>query len=133
MKQDEGTNLDLAIIGLKAFKELEKVANQLWKDLDETIIRPRTILPLDGRVGSLSAIAVHQVDSASSISTCASTDHPQNCLSLSNESSNRTIKSLFVDLEMIIRFLVNNLPFEFVESLSKSMMPILVQRILDLW
>lgn len=70
MKQDEGTNLDLAIIGLKAFKELEKVANQLWKDLDETIIRPRTVLPLDGSVGSLSAIAVHQVDSSGSESTC---------------------------------------------------------------
>lgn len=133
MKQDESTNLDLAIIGLKAFKELEKVANQLWKDLDETIIRPRTVLPLNGRVGSLSAITVHQVDSSSSELTCASTDHLQNCLSLSNESTDRTIKSLFVDLEAIIRFLVDNLPFEFIEPLSKSMMPILVQRILDLW
>ncbi|PMD15693.1 centromere/kinetochore protein-like protein zw10 [Hyaloscypha hepaticicola] len=113
---NEGTNLDLAIIGLKAFKELEKVANQLWKDLDETIIRPRTVLPLDGSVGSLSAIIVHQ-----------------NCLSLGNESTDRTIKSLFVDLETIIRFLVDNLPFEFIEPLSKSMMPSLVQRILDLW
>jgi protein transport protein DSL1/ZW10 len=133
MKQDEGTNLDLAIIGLKAFKELEKVANQLWKDLDETIVSPRTVLPLDGSVGSLSAITVHQVDSLSFELTCASTDHLQNRLSLSNESTDRTIKSLFIDLEAIIRFLVGNLPFEFIEPLSKSMMPILVQRILDLW
>jgi len=120
MKQDEGTNLDLAIIGLKAFKELEEVANQLWKDLDETVISPRTVLPLDGSVGSLSAITVHQVESLSFELTCASTDHLQNRLSLSNESTDRTIKSLFIDLE-------------FIEPLSKSMMPILVQRILDLW
>ena len=133
MKQDECTNLDLAIIGLKAFKELEKVANQLWKDLDETIISPRTVLPLDGSVVSLSAITVHQVDSSGSESTCVSTDHLQNCLSLGNESTDRTIKSLFVDLETIIRFLVDNLPFEFIEPLSKYMMSILVQRILDLW
>jgi centromere/kinetochore protein ZW10 len=133
MKQDEGTNLDLAIIGLKAFKELEEVANQLWKDLDETIISPRTVLPLDGSVGSLSAITIHQVESLSFELTCASTDRLQNRLSLSNESTDRTIKSLFIDLEAIIRFLVDNLPFEFIEPLSKSMMPILVQRILDLW
>ncbi|KAE9366406.1 centromere/kinetochore protein-like protein zw10 [Stipitochalara longipes BDJ] len=113
---DQGTNLEQAIIGLKAFKELDKAAEKLWIDLDKTILRPRTNLPLDGRVGSLFTIQIQR-----------------NCLSRGSKTADRTIKSLFIDLEAIIRFLVDNLPYEFIESLSKAMMPTLVRRILEVW
>jgi len=53
--------LDQAIIGLKAFKELDKAAERLWLDLDETILKPRTNLPLDGKVGSLFTIQIQGV------------------------------------------------------------------------
>jgi protein transport protein DSL1/ZW10 len=63
LEKGHGTNLDEAIIGLKAFKELETAANRLWMDLDEIIIKPRTNLPLNGRQGSLYSIQIQQVES----------------------------------------------------------------------
>ncbi|PMD34525.1 centromere/kinetochore protein-like protein zw10 [Hyaloscypha variabilis F] len=113
---DQGTDLEQAIIGLKAFKELDKAAERLWLDLDDTILKPRTNLPLDGKVGSLFTIQVEK-----------------NRLSRGGETTDHSIKSLFVDLETIIRFLVDNLPYEFIESLSKAMMPTLARRILEVW
>jgi centromere/kinetochore protein ZW10 len=53
--------LEQAIIGLKAFKELDKAAERLWLDLDDTILKPRTNLPLDGKMGSLFTIQVEKV------------------------------------------------------------------------
>ena len=53
--------MDQAIIGLKAFKELDKAAERLWQDLDKTILNPRTNLPLDGRAGSLFGIQIQKV------------------------------------------------------------------------
>ncbi|KAH8754433.1 hypothetical protein BGZ57DRAFT_933673 [Hyaloscypha finlandica] len=113
---DQGTNLDQAVIGLKAFKELETAANKLWMDLDEIIIKPRTNLPLNGKQGSLYTIQIEQ-----------------NRLSRGDGTTDHHIKSVFNDIEAIVRFLVDNLPFEFIEPLSKAMMPTLVRRILDMW
>jgi len=53
--------LDQAIIGLKAFKELDKAAERLWLDLDKTILEPRTNLPLNGRADSLFSIQIQKV------------------------------------------------------------------------
>lgn len=73
-KEDQGTNLDQAVIGLKAFKELETAANKLWMDLDEIIIKPRTNLPLNGRQGSLYTIQIQQVESPTREKIGGSTD-----------------------------------------------------------
>jgi centromere/kinetochore protein ZW10 len=62
-KEGRHTTLDQAIVGLKAYKELEKAANQLWRDLDDAILKPRTILRLDGRFGPLPTIQIQEVDS----------------------------------------------------------------------
>ena len=37
-----GTSLDEAINSWKAFRELDTVAKQLWEDLDNFILKPRT-------------------------------------------------------------------------------------------
>jgi centromere/kinetochore protein ZW10 len=118
---------------LKAYKELDKAAKQLWVDLDDTILKPRTNLRLDRKSGGLPAIKIEEVVSPTPETLWSSTDLLQNRLSISDNSVDRTIKSLFVDLERVIRFLVDNLPPEFIDILSKSMMPTLVGRILDTW
>ena len=41
--EGEHTNMDDAIISWRAFRELDTVAKQLWQDLDDNILKPRTI------------------------------------------------------------------------------------------
>lgn len=62
LKEGRHTTLDQAIVGLKAYKEVEKAANQLWIDMDDAILKPRTSLRLDGRFGPLPAIQIQEVD-----------------------------------------------------------------------
>jgi centromere/kinetochore protein ZW10 len=66
LKDGQRTTLDQAIIGLKAYKELEKAANQLWLDLDDAILKPRTNLGLDRRFGPLPAIQIEGVEARTS-------------------------------------------------------------------
>jgi centromere/kinetochore protein ZW10 len=47
-------DLDQAIIGLKAYKELDQAAKKLWEDLDDNILKPRTNL----EAGSIPSIQV---------------------------------------------------------------------------
>jgi centromere/kinetochore protein ZW10 len=54
--EGEQTNLDEAIISWKAFRELDTIANQLWQDLDDLILKPRT----DIKKRSLSSISILQ-------------------------------------------------------------------------
>jgi centromere/kinetochore protein ZW10 len=48
-------------------------------------------------------------------------------------AADHTIKSLFSDLSGIIQFLVQNLPTNFIGSVSDTMMPILSARIKEYW
>ncbi len=48
-----------AVIGLKAYKEVDERMAQLWHDLDTTILTPRT----DIAAGSLLAVRVEDVSS----------------------------------------------------------------------
>lgn len=52
---------------------------------------------------------------------------------LGKDATDRTIKSLFLDLETVIHFLMDNIPGEIIQSLAKKMMPILSTRILEVW
>jgi hypothetical protein len=37
-------DLEQAILALESFKEVEAAATNFWKELDQTIVKPRTIL-----------------------------------------------------------------------------------------
>ncbi|KAF4626360.1 hypothetical protein G7Y89_g11800 [Cudoniella acicularis] len=108
----ETMTLDQAMVGLKAYKEVESAARKIWDDLDHVILKPRTEL----RVGNLPSIQIEE-----------------NRIRLDQTPSDNTIKSLFVDLENIIRFLVTTLPPEFIRSVSDAMMPTLSARIKEMW
>ncbi|PVH71756.1 centromere/kinetochore protein-like protein zw10 [Cadophora sp. DSE1049] len=106
------TNISQAVIGLKAYKELDDAAKKLWEDLDDVILKPRTNL----QAGSIPTVQVNG-----------------NSLFLGKDVTNRTIKSLFLDLETIIHFLIENIPGEIIQSLAQKMMPVLSTRILEVW
>ncbi|TVY88933.1 Centromere/kinetochore protein-like protein [Lachnellula willkommii] len=97
---------------LQRYKEVDKAAKQLWQDLDEAILRPRTEL----RAAPLPKI---QID--------------ENCIRTSEQLADNNIKALFKELESVICFLIENLPSELVKSLSDAMMPTLSARVKDLW
>ncbi|KAF8850831.1 hypothetical protein BDZ45DRAFT_184064 [Acephala macrosclerotiorum] len=109
---NEPTTLNDAVIGFKSFKSLDTVAKKLWETLDSTIFKYR----MDIGAGSLPSIEIDQ-----------------NTLSLGTGTTDRTIKTLFSDLEVIIRFLNDKLPAEIADSLSRRMMPVLCSRILEEW
>lgn len=50
-------NLDEALIGLKAYKELDQRMALLWHDVDDAIVGPRTNL----QSSTLPAIEIHDV------------------------------------------------------------------------
>jgi len=53
-------SLSEATVALKAYKEVEKSMKQLWEDLDEAILKPRTEL----RVGPIPKIQIDGVSSS---------------------------------------------------------------------
>lgn len=57
MASGETTDIDQAVIGLKAYKELDQAAKKLWEELDNVILKPRTNL----LVGSIPGIQVEGV------------------------------------------------------------------------
>ncbi|RFU26758.1 hypothetical protein B7463_g9583, partial [Scytalidium lignicola] len=109
---NENTDINQAVIGLMTYSQLDNAAKELWDNFDKIVVQPRTQL----NTGYLSSINVHG-----------------NSISIAEEQADCSIKSLFIDLEQIIRFLATNLPYEFVKSLSGTMMPVLSTRIKDVW
>ncbi|KAK3997690.1 hypothetical protein QBC44DRAFT_315392 [Cladorrhinum sp. PSN332] len=110
-REDEPMTLADAVIGLQAYKEVDQRMEQLWKDINKTILIPRMdvtndILP-----------EIHIQD---------------NILELQG-SSNKSIKSLFTDLEKVFAYLVQRLPADLVETLSSTLLPEVIHRITTVW
>ncbi|TVY34374.1 Centromere/kinetochore protein-like protein [Lachnellula occidentalis] len=101
-----------ATVVLQTYKEVDKAAKQLWHNLDEAILRPRTDL-------GAAPLPKIQID--------------ENCIWASEQLADNNIKELFRELENVIRFLIANLTPELVTSLSDVMMPTLSARVKDLW
>lgn len=109
--EDEPMNLTDAVIGLKAYKEVDKRMQELWHDIDQAVIAPRMDITKPSLPGIRVADDVLQTDGA----------------------ADQTIRSLFADLEQIFRFLLEKLPSDLVESISSVMMPAVTTRITTVW
>ncbi|TLS25772.1 hypothetical protein PpBr36_07026 [Pyricularia pennisetigena] len=107
----EPMNLSDAVIGLKAYKEVDKRMTDLWLGLDRSIIGPRMNL----RAKTLPAIKVgeHSVQATG--------------------QADKTVKSLFSDLTQILEFLAKVLPSDLVQSISAVMMPEVTTRLVHVW
>jgi centromere/kinetochore protein ZW10 len=57
----------------------------------------------------------------------------QNRIRVGAETADSTIKSLFLAMEDLIRYLVDHLPAEFIKPLSDAMMPDLSARLKEFW
>ncbi|KAI1425830.1 hypothetical protein F5Y12DRAFT_795025 [Xylaria sp. FL1777] len=110
-REDEQMSLADAVIGLKAYKEVDNRMAALWKALDQALISPRTIL--EG--GDVPTIRVENLT-----------------LTLTGKAD-KTISSLFQDLEIVLEYLSGRLPGELVSSLSNVMMPDLIPRLITSW
>ncbi|KAL8342580.1 hypothetical protein RB601_004878 [Gaeumannomyces tritici] len=111
-RSDEPMSLPDAVVGLQAYKEVDRRMSDLWHGLDEAIVGPRMDLQ------SSSPLPGIQVQ--------------DQCLRATGESV-RTVEALFADLVQILKFLAAALPLELVEVLSKVMMPELINRIINVW
>ncbi|KAI0536599.1 hypothetical protein GGR58DRAFT_384552 [Xylaria digitata] len=110
-REDEQMNLADAVIGLKAYKEVDKRMAALWQGMDEVLIRPRTIF----KHRDVPAIRVEN----STLTLIGKAD--------------KKIQSLFQDLESVLGYLSERLPEELIHSLSNVMMPDLIPRIITSW
>jgi len=108
---DEPMSLSDAVIGLKAYKEVDQRMALLWHALDEALIQPRTAI---GRQ-TLPSI----MEEGSVVRLEGQTD--------------RQITSLFKDLSLVLVYLSTHLPVELIHSLSNVMMPDLIPRIITAW
>ncbi|GAW12394.1 hypothetical protein ANO14919_017600 [Xylariales sp. No.14919] len=110
-REDEQMSLTDAVIGLKAYKEVDKRMAVLWQGLDEALLRPRTVIER----GDVPSIRV------------------ENSTLALDGKADKTVPSLFQDLEIVLGYLSERLPEELVYSLSTVMMPDLIPRIITAW
>lgn len=109
--EGEPMNLADAVIGLKAYKEVDKRMADLWLGLDRAIVGPRMNL----RSKALLAIKMEET----SIQATGQAD--------------KTVSSLFSDLTQIFDFLAKVFPSDLVQSISTVMMPEVTTRIVNVW
>ncbi|CAK7267521.1 ribosome bioproteinsis protein ytm1 [Sporothrix epigloea] len=115
-RPDEPMSLSDAVIGLKAYKEVDHRMTDLWHALDHAIVAPRMDLaqPMRRRIyveGQELGLAVGS----------------------GLEETDTDAGLLFEDLERLLSFLAQRLPADLVQSMSSAMMPELVARIINVW
>ncbi len=108
---DGRTNLADAVIGLKAYKEVDERAEQLWHNLDASIVAPRA----NFKATSLKRITVEQDE-----------------LRLEGDAD-RSIDALLNDLEIVVVFISKKLPEDLLQAVSKLMMADLVPKLVGQW
>ncbi|KAJ6440021.1 centromere kinetochore protein [Purpureocillium lavendulum] len=107
----ETMTLQEAVIGLKAYKEVDERMEQLWRNVDAALVTPR----MDVKRTTFPAIK-------------ASRD----VLELEGQA-NASIDSLLSDLENVFVFLSHKLPSDLLQSLSAVMMGEVVPRLIKQW
>ncbi|KAK4226226.1 hypothetical protein QBC38DRAFT_480998 [Podospora fimiseda] len=110
-REDEPMTLANAVIGLQAYREVDQRMEQLWKDINNAILIPRMGVTRDTLPG------IHVQD---------------NILELQG-STDKSVKSLFADLEKVFAYLVQRLPAGLVETISSTLLPEVIHRITCVW
>ncbi|KAI1099616.1 hypothetical protein F4804DRAFT_77690 [Jackrogersella minutella] len=110
-REDEQMRLVDAVVGLKAYKEVDQRMASFWHSLDEAIVGPRTDIETR-ELPKIQSERSHIIRSG---------------------SADRTITSMFSDLDQVMTYLSERLPEELVYSLCSTMMPDLIPRIIGTW
>lgn len=104
-------SLSDAVIGLKAYKELDQRMAQLWHEVDQAVIGPRT----NDAHSTLPAITV------------------DGHLLLTNGQTDNSIDSLLTDMDKVFSYFAERLPADLIDSMSALMMPEVTSRIISVW
>ncbi|KAM7207550.1 hypothetical protein V8F20_002028 [Naviculisporaceae sp. PSN 640] len=110
-RPDEPMSLSDAAIGLKAYKEVDERATQLWRDVESAILFPR----MDTTRETLQGIYIDD-----------------NVLELRG-TTDGSIESLFSDLEKVLRFLVKKVPQDLIDTMSPVLLPEILPKITKDW
>jgi protein transport protein DSL1/ZW10 len=108
---DEFMTLADAVVGLRAYKELDKKMELLWHQLDASIIAPR----MSANADSLSTLSIQD----GALKRAGTAD--------------RSTQALLTDLEVVFRYLAQELPSDLVDSLTSVLMPDLTARLISVW
>ncbi|KAJ4148582.1 hypothetical protein LMH87_003046 [Akanthomyces muscarius] len=109
--EDGKMSLADASIGLKAYKEVDERLEQLWHNLNTSIVMPR----MDYHATSLRGISAN----ADELSFSGPTDH--------------SIDSLLTDLETIFLFVAKKLPADLLPHFSSQMVTDVMPKLIDEW
>ncbi|KAK4032933.1 Centromere/kinetochore protein zw10 [Parachaetomium inaequale] len=110
-REDESMSLEDAVIGLRAYKEVDQRMSRLWQDINQAILLPRMDITKDKLPG------VHTQDSILEL----------------RGSTNKSIHSLFADLEQVFSYLVQRLPPDLIETISSTLLPETIHKITSVW
>ncbi|KAF5021985.1 hypothetical protein F66182_5976 [Fusarium sp. NRRL 66182] len=108
---DEQMSLTDAVVGLRAYKEVDERMEQLWRNVDAAIISPR----MDVKNSAFSTIQAEG-----------------DILKLSGEAS-PSIDALLTDLETAFAFLAQKLPSDLLPSLGNFMMADVIPKLIKEW
>ncbi|KAI1800987.1 hypothetical protein F4811DRAFT_564340 [Daldinia bambusicola] len=109
--EDEQMNLADAVVGLEAYKELDQRMTSFWHGIDQAVVGPRT---------NIESQELPKIQLEGSYLTL-------------DGRADRSITSLFSDLDLVLTYLSERLPEELVFSLSNVMMPDLIPRLIGTW
>ncbi|KAK4103858.1 hypothetical protein N658DRAFT_493324 [Parathielavia hyrcaniae] len=110
-QKDEPMSLGDAVVGLKAFKEVDQRTSQLWQDINQAILLPRMDVTKEIIPG------IHIQDSTLEL----------------RGSADKSVHTLFGDLEQIFSFLVQRLPPDLVETISTTLLPQTIHIVTSVW
>lgn len=100
-----------AVVGLKAYKEVDERAEQLWHNLDASIVSPRANFNAKSRKHIVAG---------------------QDELALEGDADG-SIHALLDDLETVVVFIAKKLPEDLLQAVSKLMMADLVPKLVTQW
>jgi centromere/kinetochore protein ZW10 len=120
-------SLEDAVIGLRAYKEVDERMGQLWQDINKAILLPR----MDISKETLPGIHIQDVSGPFLFNRRPLT-LIQGALELGG-SSDKTFQSLFADLEQAFSFLVQRLPPDLIDTISSTLLPETIHRITSVW
>ncbi|KAK4156341.1 Centromere/kinetochore protein zw10 [Chaetomidium leptoderma] len=110
-REDEPMSLEDGVIGLRAYKEVDQRMDQLWSNINSAILLPRMDITKDTLPGI----------------------HAQNGILEVRGSADKSVHSLFADLEQVFTFLVQRLPADLVETISTTLLPETIHSITTVW
>ncbi|KAH6636874.1 hypothetical protein F5144DRAFT_199080 [Chaetomium tenue] len=110
-REDEPMSLEDAVIGLRAYNEVDERMSRLWQDINKAILLPRMDISKE------TLPSIHIQDGALEL----------------RGTSDKTFQSLFADLEQAFSFLVQRLPPDLIDTISATLLPETIHNITSVW